>query len=108
MSPSIELRRYSTADGRVPFSEWIADLDDSTAKRVLLYIDRMELGHFGNSRSVGNGVLELKMNFGPGYRLYYIRDGHMVVVLLCGGLKRTQQADIGKAHAYANDYWGQR
>ncbi len=101
----MELRRYRTADGSVPFSQWIEHLDAMAAGRVSAYVDRMKSGHFGNSRSVGHGVCELKMDFGPGYRVYYLRDGHTVVVLLCGGDKGSQQADIRKACAYADDYW---
>lgn len=81
----MELRRYRTTDGHVPYSEWLCDLSDATAGRVSAYVDRMKAGNFGRSRSVGSGVSELKMDFGPGYRVYYLRDGDVVVVLLCGG-----------------------
>jgi len=64
----------------------------------------MKNGNFGRSRSVGDGVLELKINFGPGYRVYYLREGSVVVILLYGGDKGSQQADILKAVEYAADY----
>ena len=101
----IELRRYRTAGGHVPYSEWLADLNDATAGRVSAYVDRMKSGNFGHSRPIGQSVSELKINFGPGYRVYYLRDGHMIVVLLCGGDKGSQRADIRWAREYAVDYW---
>ena len=104
----MELRRYRTADGRVPFSEWLIVLEDSAAGRVSAYVDRMKSGNFGYSRSVGAGVSELKIDFGPGYRVYYLRDGHAIVVLLCGGHKGSQKADIRQAQDYAADYWRRR
>lgn len=70
----------------------------------MAYVDRMKGGNFGNSEPVGQGVSELKIDFGPGYRAYYIRQGNVVVVLLCGGDKASQQADIRKALGYAADY----
>ena len=100
----MELRRYQTAEGRVPYSEWLRDMDSSTAGRVSAYVDRIKSGNFGKSEPVGQGVSELKIDFGPGYRVYYIRDGSMVVVLLCGGDKSSQQADIRQAHEFAADY----
>lgn len=103
-----ELKRYRTAAGRVPFSEWLNDLDGITAGRIEAYKDRMKAGNFGGSRPVGRGVLELKINFGPGYRIYYLRDGLKVVVLLCGGDKSSQQTDVQLAHEHAEDYWRRR
>ncbi|MBI3551850.1 MAG: type II toxin-antitoxin system RelE/ParE family toxin [Elusimicrobia bacterium] len=100
----LELRRYRTADGRVPFSEWFASLDGPTTARVSAYKDRMQAGRWGDSRFVGEGVWELKIDFGPGYRIYYLRDGRAVVILLCGGDKGSQQSDIRQAHEFAADY----
>jgi putative addiction module killer protein len=99
-----ELKRYKTEAGRVPFAEWLHELDGRTAGRIEAYVDRMKAGNFGNSRSIGGGVLELKIDYGPGYRIYYLRDGLTVVVLLSGGDKSSQQTDIQLAHAYAEDY----
>ena len=104
----MELRRYRTPDGHVPYSEWHAHLDSPAAGRVSAYVDRMKSGNYGDSRPVGQGVSELKINFGPGYRAYYLRDGHTVVVLLCGGDKQSQWKDIKQAHAHADDYWRRR
>lgn len=100
----MELRRYRTAEERIPYSDWLQDLDDATFGRVSAYVDRMKYGNFGRSEPVGQGVSELKIDFGPGYRVYYIRDGRTVVVLLCGGDKSSQQTDIRQAHAFAADY----
>ena len=100
----MELRRYQTADGHVPYSEWLRDLDDSTVGRVVACVARMKSGNFGKSEPVGQGVSELKLDFGPGYRVYYIRDGQTVVILLCGGDKGSQRADIRQAQEFALDY----
>jgi len=99
----IEVRRYRTAQGRVPYAEWLAGLDESTAARVTAYVRRMRLGNFGDSAPVGDGVSELKINFGPGYRVYYLRGGDGVVLLL-GGAKGSQGRDIREARHYAVDY----
>ncbi len=104
----MELRRYREPNGHVPYSEWHASLDSPTAGRVSAYVDRMKSGNFGDSRPVGHDVSELKMNFGPGYRAYYIRDGNTVVVLLCGGDKGSQRKDIRQAHKFAAFYWRRR
>ena len=105
MKRNYELRRYQDAAGRIPYSEWLRALDNTTAARVGAYADRIKTGNFGNSRSVGLGVTELKSDAGPGYRVYYLRNEGEIVVLLCGGDKRSQAADIRRARVYANDYW---
>lgn len=92
----------------MPYAEWLAGLDASTAGRVGAHADRMKTGSFGRSRFVGRGVFELKIDFGPGYRVYYLRDGQTVVVLLCGGDKGSQHADIRLAHRHAADYWSRK
>lgn len=79
-------------------------MDNRTAARVGAYVDLMKTGNFGNSRSVGRGVAELKIDAGPGYRVYYLQDAGKIVVLLCGGDKGSQTADIRRARAYAGDY----
>jgi putative addiction module killer protein len=68
----------------------------------------MRTGNFGNSRSIGQGVAELKIDAGPGYRIYYLRESGEIVILLCGGDKRSQTADMLRAQAYAGDYWERR
>ncbi|MCE2744904.1 MAG: type II toxin-antitoxin system RelE/ParE family toxin [Burkholderiales bacterium] len=77
-------------------------MKDRKAKfRIQVRIDRLEQGHFGDVKSVGEGVNELRIFYGPGYRIYYVQKGSVVVVLLCGGDKGSQKADIAKAHELA-------
>ena len=85
------------------FVGWLDNLRDSRAKaRIIARLDRMEMGNFGDIRPVGGGVNELRIHYGPGYRVYFVQRGPVVVVLLCGGDKRTQQADIAKAKMLAD------
>lgn len=96
---------YRDERGRAPFTEWHSSLSDRRAyARILACILRLEAGNFGDCKPVGGGVLELRIDFGPGYRVYCARDGQAVVILLCGGDKRTQQADIQAAHHYWRQY----
>lgn len=92
-----EIREYNDEQGRSPFASWFHGLDATAAARVDRYIRRIENGNFGNSKPVGGGVQELKIDFGPGYRVYYGRDGQRLVILLAGGSKRKQSADIEAA-----------
>ena len=86
------------------FSRWLRRLRDANAAaRIVARIRRMEQGNFGDIRSVGSGVMELRVDYGPGYRVYYVNRGAEIVILLCGGDKRTQQQDIRRAHALAQD-----
>ena len=80
-------------------------LKDRRARaRILVRLNRVRLGNFGDSKSVGDGVFELRMSFGPGYRLYFGREGEAMVLLLCGGDKSTQSKDIARAKDYWADY----
>jgi putative addiction module killer protein len=95
------LRNYVTASGKVPFEEWINSLKDSVARhRIRTRLDRVEKGNFGVYRSVGDEVFELKLDFGPGYRIYFAEEGDVLVILLCGGDKSTQVKDINTAKKY--------
>jgi len=96
---------YLTPDGQDLYEEWLETLDRGVADRIDAYVTRMESGNFGVIRSVGEGVLELKIDFGPGYRIYYLRDSGQIVVLLCGGNKGDQPGDILKARRLGADYW---
>jgi putative addiction module killer protein len=93
-------------EGRsTPFSEWLAALKDGRAVGIVrARLNRIRLGNFGDCKPVGGGVDELRIDFGPGYRVYYGREGSSVVVLLCGGTKRTQDRDIVTARAYWKRY----
>ena len=100
----ITLKVYVDADGRIPYQKWELSLDGTTAARVTRYVKRMEQGNFGNSRSVGQGVSELKIDIGPGYRVYYGKDGETLVLLLGGGSKKTQSRDISNAISRWKEY----
>ena len=95
----VEIRYYVATDGRQPFAEWFADLEPVTRARIVRAIVRMEQGNLSNVKSVGGGVLEYRIDFGPGYRVYFGRDGEALVILLTGGSKKRQQRDIEAAHA---------
>jgi len=85
-------------DGSVPLSDWLSTLRDLQAKTAIRRrIDRFGAGNPGNTRYLRNGVSELKIDMGPGYRVYYALNGQTIVLLLCGGDKGTQVADIAKA-----------
>lgn len=96
MSAPFEIREY-IEDGRSPFAEWFDDLDSVTAARVDRYIRRLESGNFGAANVVGEGVSELRLDFGPGYRVYFGRDGKTRIILLGGGSKRRQDTDVAAA-----------
>ena len=90
-----EIRRYTTANGRDVVGEWLLGLRDAGARaKIALRIDRLELGNFGECKPLREGVWELRIDHGPGYRLYYGMVGKECVLLLCGGDKRKQSADI--------------
>lgn len=89
----------------MPFSKWLAALKDRQAAGVVrARLNRVRLGNFGDCRSVGGHVEELRVDFGPGYRIYFGRDGGSIVILLCGGDKRTQARDIATAKQYWKEY----
>jgi putative addiction module killer protein len=91
--------------GPTPFSEWLHSLRDARARSIVrARLNRIRLGNFGDCKSVGGGIEELRIDFGPGYRVYYGRDGSFVVVLLCGGDKRSQARDILTAQKYWKEY----
>ncbi len=100
-----ELQNYETEDGRIPFEEWLSSLRDKKAiNRIQVRLDRIEEGNLGDFRSVGGGVFEFRIDYGPGYRLYFGQVGSIVVLLLCGGDKSTQDRDIRQAQKYWRDY----
>ena len=92
---------YLTEAGDKPFKEWLDGLKDIMARqKIRIRLDRVRLGNLGKNRSVGDGVYELKIDYGPGYRVYYGLDKKTVVLLLLGGDKSTQKKDITQARAY--------
>ena len=106
MSDSMyQLEYYLTEEGACPFTEWLYGLRDRVAtSRIRTRLDRVSLGNFGTVESVGQGVSELKIDHGPGYRVYFAMSGKTVVLLLVGGDKSTQRKDIAAAHSYWKDF----
>lgn len=101
----MELRYYQTSAGEQPFVEWLKGLNDRRARtRIEARLARVVIGNLGDVEPVGEGVMELRVDWGPGYRVYFARVGHVIVLLLCGGDKRTQQRDINRAKEYFEDY----
>jgi putative addiction module killer protein len=99
------LEIYQEPGGKEPFIEWLESIKDrKTRSRIITRLDRLEVGNPGNYRHVGEGVFELKLQFGPGYRIYYGEDGPVIVILLIGGDKSTQSGDIKKAISYWKSY----
>jgi putative addiction module killer protein len=104
-SHSRELRVYETQRGEAPFSSWLNALRDRDARaRIRKRLDRVKLGNLGDHRSVGDGVFELKIDYGPGYRLYFAQVDLLIILLLCGGDKNTQDRDILQAKKFWTDF----
>ncbi|MEK7791349.1 MAG: type II toxin-antitoxin system RelE/ParE family toxin [Deltaproteobacteria bacterium] len=105
MSELMTVVRYVLPNGKEPFTEWIRRLKDRTARaRILVKIDRLAMGSVSNVKSLGEGVNELKLTIGHGYRVYFGYDGTSVIVLLAGGDKSTQSDDVKKAKEYWHEY----
>lgn len=100
----MEIVEYTLADGRSPFGAWFEDLDAVAAAKVTVAISRVAQRNVSNVKGVGGGVLEQKVDFGPGYRIYFGRDGDRLIVLLGGGTKQRQHRDIADALARWQDY----
>jgi putative addiction module killer protein len=100
----VEVCEYVDSRGRVPYRDWVVKLDTSTRARIIVAVLRMEHGNFSAAKAVGSGLSELRLDFGPGYRIYFGKDGERLVILLGGGTKRRQQADIDAAHALWAEY----
>ncbi len=99
-----EIELYTLPDGAIPFSEWLGKLDKRNQARIVNRITRLEDGNFGDYKTVGDGVFELRFFFGSGYRVYYGLDGETLVLLLTGGDKKTQNKDIKTAKQYWKKY----
>lgn len=100
----IQVREYVDDRGRSPFGRWFDGLDAGAAARVRTALARMEAGNLSNLRGVGGGVLERRIDFGPGYRVYFGRDGDALIVLLGGGTKVRQRRDIEDARVLWEEY----
>ena len=100
----MEILEYLDRDGRSPYRDWFDNLDAQAAAKVAIALTRIELGNFSNAKGVGAGVQEYRLDYGPGYRIYFGRDGERLVILLAGGTKKRRQADIAAAQARWADY----
>ena len=104
-----EIAYYTTIDGKAPFREWYMGLRQQEAKAIISQrLDRISLGLMGDWKSLQDGVFELRVNYGPGYRVYFGQDGQKLVLLLCGGDKKTQDRDIKTAKKYWENYQGRK
>lgn len=96
---------YVNRSGASPVEQWLDSLRDRTARaRVVAGIDRLRLGNLGQTRSLGGALCELKIAYGPGYRVYFAHAGPVLILLLCGGDKSTQVSDIFRARQFWQDY----
>ena len=101
----MKIRHYLTASGGDPYQEWLDRLKDLTGRiAIQRRVDRIAVGNFGDHKFCTEGVWELRVDVGPGYRVYYAQAGKTIVLLLCGGTKRTQATDIRTAVKYRQDY----
>ncbi|WP_198937210.1 type II toxin-antitoxin system RelE/ParE family toxin [Herbaspirillum camelliae] len=101
----VELLRYQRRDGREPVSEWLDQLRDKVAQaRIRIRLRQVQAGNFGDCEAVGDGVIELRVHVGAGYRVYCGQHGKTLVILLCGGDKRSQQGDIRLARQYWEEW----
>jgi putative addiction module killer protein len=89
----IEIRQYIDRLGRSPFDRWFEKLDDDTQARIVVSLDRLERGNFSATKGVGAGVFELRLDFGPGYRIYFGKVGEQIVILLGGGSKKRRREE---------------
>ena len=105
MLPSqVAVEEYLDDQGESPFAAWFGDLDPRAAAKVTVALSRIERGAVSSVKGVGEGVLEFRIDFGPGYRIYFGRDGDRLVILLAGGTRHRQDQDIAEAKARWNDY----
>ena len=101
----VEIRHYMTPDNKDVYLDWLRKLGDTTARIAIdRRVNRVELGNFGDHRFCRDGVWELRIDVGPGYRVYYAVAGKELVLLMCGGDKRTQTTDIDRACEYWQDW----
>jgi putative addiction module killer protein len=100
----MDIVEYLAPSGTSPFADWFDGLDSIAAAKVTTALARMEMGNLSNAKAVGSGVSELRIDFGPGYRIYFGQDGTSLIILLAGGTKRRQQKDIETAQARWTEY----
>lgn len=95
---------YQDVSGKEPFSEWVHSLSRAYRARIFARLDRVETGNLGDCKPIGDGVCELRLHFGAGYRMYFGEIGSTMILLLCGGEKSSQEKDIQQAKAYWKHY----
>ena len=100
----LKLFEYVRIDGSCPFADWFAALNKEAAAKVAVALERMEAGNLGDHKAVGQGISERRINFGPGYRIYFGRDGDTLIVLVGGGTKARQNRDIKNAQEAWAEY----
>ena len=100
----LDVREYIDTAGRSPFAKWLRALNVQAAAKVATALERIADGNLSNVKPVGGGVLEYRIDFGPGYRIYFGRDGNILVILLAGGTKKRQHEDVRQAQATWKDY----
>jgi putative addiction module killer protein len=100
----VQILEYLDPDGESPYRDWFESLNAQAAAKVTVALTRVELGNLSNVKSVGAGVQEFRIDFGPGYRIYFGKDGNQLVILLAGGTKSRQQRDIATAQKRWADY----
>ncbi len=100
----IRVEDYLDEEGNSPFRQWFLSLDAKAAAKITVCLERMAAGNFADVKSVGRGVHESRIHFGPGYRIYFGKDGEDIVILLVGGTKRGQSNDIKNAIGLWNDF----
>src|SRR5579863_6541170 len=105
MINAVAIRHYITRSGKDAFADWLSELlDNRTQAKIATKINRLAAGNFRDCKSLGQGLYELRIDWGPGYRVYYAMIAQACVLILCGGDKRTQVPDIGKEREYLDDY----
>lgn len=100
----VEMRGYIDRNGRAVFKEWFDELEAAASAKVAIALTRMELDNFSNTKGVGSSVLEYRIDWGAGYRIYFAKDGDALIILLAGGTKRRQDSDIETALSHWADY----
>jgi putative addiction module killer protein len=103
----LTIREFLTAEGGSPFRDWVENLDVTAKARVQARVLRLETGNLGDCRAVGGGIWEARLMFGPGYRIYFGREGPSIILLLLGGDKASQRKDIRDARRYWKEYPGE-
>lgn len=102
-----ELRYYIAANGKSPFIRWLNKIKNNEMRaRIMRRLERMEFGHYGDYKTLGDGICELRLAFGSGYRVYFAEHDKLVIILLCGGDKSTQSKDISNAKSYWKEFIG--